>query len=583
MCGIAGWVDFGRDLRRERATAERMAAATACRGPDAADLWVDQHVALAHRRLAVLDPERGHQPMTVEHRGRAVAAITHSGEVYNYRELQRQLRDRGHRFRTSSDTEVVLHAYLEWGEEFAARLRGMFAFALWDANDRQLLLVRDQLGAKPLHLQPLESGALFGSEPKALLAHPQAEPVVDADGLRELLSGARTPRAETYRGVREVGPGEIVRISPEGVSSRHYWRLEAEDHYDDLGATIETVRDLLEDAVSEQLVADVPRCGLLAGDPDSAAVTALAARALDEHGAGPVTALSPEHSGADEIAAQLGADHATVQPTQQHPDEQRRAALHAYDLPIAPSGSGAAHDLFAALGRRATVALSGTAADEVFAGHDWFRDDDALGAGTFPWLAGAGESPAGLLAPELREQLDLPGYRRQRYREALREVPRLDGEPRSEQRMRAASHLAMTRCLQQRLDRADRLGMAAGLEVRTPLCEHRIVEYVFNVPWSMKSFDGGPKSLLRAAAGDLVPPVASEPPRPADASCDPELLRELDDVLDDPNAPVTALLDTDRARALVRTGAVDGVARQDVEQVLQLNAWLRDYGARLDL
>jgi asparagine synthase (glutamine-hydrolysing) len=506
--------------------------------------------------------------------------VAHTGEVYNYRELRRELRDRGHRFRTSGDTEVVLHAYLEWGEEFAERLRGMFAFALWDANDRQLLLVRDRLGARPLHLQPLESGALFGSEPKAVLAHPAAERVVTTDGLRELLSGARTPRAQIYRGMREVEPGEIVRIGPEGISTRRYWRLDAAEHVDDLGTTVETVRDLLEDAVAEQLVADVPRCSLLTGDLDSAAITALAARALGEHGAGPVTALSPEGADAGGIAARVGADHDTVRPSQQDPDAQRRAVLHAYDLPVAPHGSGGAHALLAALGQRSTVALSDAAADDVFAGHDWFRDDEALGAGTFPWLAGARSSPAGLLDPDLRDQLDLPGYRRQRYREALREVPRLDGEARDEQRVRAASYLALTRRVREQLDRAARLGAATGVEVRAPLCDHRLVEYVFNVPWSMKAFDGAPKSLLRAAAGDLVPPAAEEPERSTDTRCDPGLLRCLNAVLDDPNSPVAALLDSGRTRELVRTGEGD---RRDAEQVLQLDAWLRDYGVHLDL
>ena len=580
MCGIAGWVDFGRDLRRERATAERMVETTACRGPDAADSWVDQHVALAHRHLAVLEPERGQQPVAIEHRGRAVSAVAHSGEIYNDRELQRALRDRGHRFRTSSDAEVVVRAYMEWGEEFAEQLRGMFAFALWDATDRQLLLVRDRLGAKPLHLRPLESGVLFGSAPKAILAHPEADRVVTADGLRELLSGVRTPGAETYRGMREVAPGEIVRIGPEGLSSRRYWRLDADDHHDDLGSTIETVRDLVEDAVSEQLATDVARCSLLDGDLDSAAVTALAARTLAEHGSGPVTALSPEGAGTGEIAARVGADHGTVRTGRHSPDEQRRAVLHAYDLPVAPRGSGATHQMFAALGQRSTVALSAATADDVFAGHAWFHDAEALAAGTFPWLAGASSSPAGLLDPQLREQLDLPGYRRQRYREALRDVPRRDGEPRDEQRARAASHLALTRLAREQLDRADRRGTAAGLEVRTPLCDHRLVEYVFSAPWSMKSFDGGPKSLLHAAVGDLVPTDVDEPHQPADSGCDPDLLRSLGAVLDEPGSPVAPLLDEERTRHLVRTG--DGDPR-DAEQVLQLDAWLRDYGVHLDL
>lgn len=225
MCGVVGWVDFARDLRREGAVLRAMTATMSLRGPDAEGVWLDEHAGLGHRRLAVIDLSTGAQPMTVEHDGAAIAVITYSGEVYNYRELRTQLRGLGHEFRTESDTEVVLHAYLEWGENFAEHLNGMYAFGLWDPREQALLLVRDRMGIKPLYYRPMPDGVVFASEPKGVLAHPQVPAVVDTDGLRELLAFTKTPGHGIYRDLREVRPGEIIRVDRSGLRARRYWSL----------------------------------------------------------------------------------------------------------------------------------------------------------------------------------------------------------------------------------------------------------------------------------------------------------------------------------------------------------------------
>lgn len=158
MCGIAGWVDFTRDLRRETAAVQAMTDTMALRGPDAGEVWISERAALGHRRLSIIDLEGGRQPMVAEENGQVLASLTYSGEVYNFQELREELTGRGHRFLTRSDTEVVLRAYLEWGETFVERLNGMYAFAIWDARSEELLLVRDRVGIKPLYYQQLPDG-----------------------------------------------------------------------------------------------------------------------------------------------------------------------------------------------------------------------------------------------------------------------------------------------------------------------------------------------------------------------------------------------------------------------------------------
>jgi asparagine synthase (glutamine-hydrolysing) len=174
MCGITGWIAFRRDLRSEHAAVDAMTETMACRGPDDRGTWIGAHAALGHRRLAVIDLPGGRRPMSVQTPNGPVVLV-YSGETYNFEELRVELTGRGHRFDTRSDTEVVLHAYLEWGEALAERLNGMYAFAVWDSRRSKLIMIRDRLGVKPLYYYPTSDGVLFGSEPKAILAHPDVE------------------------------------------------------------------------------------------------------------------------------------------------------------------------------------------------------------------------------------------------------------------------------------------------------------------------------------------------------------------------------------------------------------------------
>lgn len=279
MCGIAGWLSYSQKMELQRDTLQHMTDTMALRGPDAGGLWIDGPVGLGHRRLSIIDLEGGRQPMTAMHGGlREVAAITYSGEVYNFRELRTELQRCGHLFETRSDTEVVLRAYVQWGEAFVERLNGMYAFAIWDLRTQELLLIRDRMGVKPLYYYPTADGVVFGSEPKALLANSLVPRKVRADGLREILEMVKTPGHAIFAGMHEVMPGEIVRINRQGLGRRHYWKLEAHEHSHSLDETIRHTRDLLEDIVDRQIVADVPLCSLLSGGLDSSIITALASK-----------------------------------------------------------------------------------------------------------------------------------------------------------------------------------------------------------------------------------------------------------------------------------------------------------------
>ncbi|NUL20981.1 asparagine synthase (glutamine-hydrolyzing) [Streptomyces lunaelactis] len=616
MCGIAGWVDFERGLREEASTVRTMVGTLANRGPDAEAVWTDERAALGHRRLAVIDVDGSPQPMVAEEDGRTLAVLVHNGEIYNFHQVRAQLESLGHRFRTAGDTEVVLRAYLEWGERCAERLEGMFAFAVWDPRAGKLVMVRDRLGIKPLYYAAAGRGLVFGSEPKALLAHPSIECVVDTEGLAELLAYIATPGHAVYRGMREVPAGHVTVVRDGSVTESRYWTLPNHEHPDDLATTIDTVRGLLQEAVASHLVSDVPLCTLLSGGVDSSAIAAFAAQSVTD-GRRPKTFAvdfeghterfrkdfwheDPDAPYAAEVARHVGTDHEPVvlRTSDLADPVVDAAALRAQDLPRPiPDMDRSLYLLLRSVRQRSTVALMGEVADELFGGYQSFRDPTLVDTANFPWVTmGLRVAPhgmsTGLLDPGFLKKIDVPGYSAQRYSETVAEVPRVPGESDQEHTMRVVGHAHLSRWLPLLLSRDDRLSMAVGLELRVPYCDHRLVEYGYKIPWGVKTADGREKSVLRSAVADLLPAsVTQRRKSPFPVTQDPrygEVLRSrFNAVVGDPSSPVRPLLDSPACAELAKEDrpiAVDGWGeRRNVEMVLQLDAWLRHYRVRLDI
>ncbi|MEU0566003.1 asparagine synthase (glutamine-hydrolyzing) [Nonomuraea sp. NPDC005983] len=612
MCGIAGWISYQRDLRAEQATVDAMTQTMACRGPDDSGTWIQDHAALGHRRLAVIDLPGGRQPMSVHDAGKTVVMV-YSGEVYNFTQLREQLTSRGHHFTTDSDTEVVLHGYLEWGEAVAERLNGMYAFAIWDARQHKLVMVRDRMGIKPLYYHPTPDGVLFGSEPKAILANPLASRTVTLDGLRETFAFVKAPGHAIWQGMREVEPGTVVTISPQGIRSRVYWSLQTRPHPDDRAGSITRVRELLEDIIRRQLVADVPRCTLLSGGLDSSAMTALAARQLAAAGE-KIRSFAVDFAGQSEnfipddlratpdgpyvhdVASNSATEHQDIvlNSDQLADPEVRVRVIQARDLPIAMGDMDASlYLLFKAIRQRSTVALSGESADEVFGGYQQFFDPAARAADTFPWLVRFRQhfgDDDHVLNKDFTKALDLGSYVQDSYRQAVAGIQRLDGENDFEYRMRQISHLHLTRFVRILLDRKDRMSMAVGLEVRVPFCDHRLVEYVYNAPWELKSFDGREKSLLREATADLLPRsvyerVKSPYPSTQDPAYAVALQNQVKDLLSTPSHRVFDLVSRERLARAASTDVpqISQASRRSLEMALNLALWIDLYSPDLTL
>ncbi|HYF77252.1 MAG TPA: asparagine synthase (glutamine-hydrolyzing) [Symbiobacteriaceae bacterium] len=612
MCGITGWIDWNENLTRQRAVLEAMTATLAARGPDASGVHLSRHAALGHRRLTIIDPAGGAQPMTRRY-GDRTYTIVYNGELYNTADLRQELEVRGHTFLSHSDTEVLLVAYIEWGPDCVDQLNGIFAFGVWEEHTQRFFLARDRMGVKPLFYARRGDALLFGSELKALLAHPLVEPVVDEEGLSEVLflGPSRTPGHGVYRGVEELRPGHWLLYDRTGCKTRQYWALQSRPHTDDLATTVETVRHLVTDAVRRQLVSDVPIGTLLSGGLDSSIITALAAQHFAAEGR-ELTVYTIDYRDNDQyfqasdfqpnsdspwarrLAEQLGVRQRVVEFDTPELVESLVTATMARDLPGMADVDSSLYLFCREIKRELTVVLSGECADEVFGGYPWFHQPELLGSGSFPWIRMLSDRAA-LLNPALRSRLKPEEYVGDRYRQTVAEVPLLDGEDPLEAQRRIMFYLNLNWFMATLLDRKDRMSMAAGLEARVPFCDHRIVEYVWNIPWAMKTVDGREKGILRRAMQGVLPDdVLSRKKSPYPKTHNPAYYAAVrgwvEQILADPASPLHQIVDAGAVRALAAQdapasgtpffGQLMGVP-QLFAYLGQINTWMKAYGVTI--
>ncbi|MFC5700553.1 asparagine synthase (glutamine-hydrolyzing) [Cohnella faecalis] len=618
MCGITGWIDWQEDLTKRADTIEKMTDTLELRGPDASGTWLSKHCAFGHRRLSVIDPANGAQPMIrpVKQAEDQDCVVVYNGELYNAPELRKELEALGYRFRTTCDTEVLLLAYVEWGPACVDKFNGIFAFAIWRTDEEKLFMARDRLGVKPLFYRREEGRLLFGSEPKAILAHPDVSPDIDAEGLAELfvIGPARTPGHGVWLGLSELKPGHCLVYDRNGMKMTTYWKLESRDHEDDLETTAEKVGELLRDTVERQLVSDVPVGTLLSGGLDSSALTALAVRYYDKTGQDQVHTFSVDYVDNDKhfkahdfqpnadapwierMSGYLATVHHPVQFDTPELVDALQAATLAKDTPGMADIDASLYLFSREIKKKATVAISGEAADEIFGGYPWFHREEALQAETFPWSLAVGLR-ASLLSPELREKLRPQEYLSDKYAEAIGEVPHLPGEDQVQRRMRRMSYLNVTRFMPTLLDRKDRMSMAAGLEVRVPFCDHRLVEYVFNIPWEMKTAGNREKGILRQSLEGVLPhDVLYRKKSPYPKTHNPHYFQSvrsrLLDRLEDPSCPLHPLINVDRIRELALASDAGShlpwfgqlmSGPQLFAYLLQMDFWLRHYRVNIVL
>jgi asparagine synthase (glutamine-hydrolysing) len=609
MCGITGWVDWEKNLKQYPSIIERMTQSLSHRGPDAEGKWLSHHCALGHRRLAVIDPHHGAQPMW-RNRGNETYVIVYNGELYNACEIKKELEQLNVIFQTNCDTEVLLCAFMQWGISCLDKLNGIFAFAIWLEQEQTLWLGRDRLGVKPLFYAVCDSMFLFGSEPKAILAHADFQRAIDANGFAEMIvmGPARTPGNGVFQQMHELKPGHYVMHSRKKQFERSYWKLSSQTHEDSIFATTDKIQFLLSDSLHRQLRSDVPLCTFLSGGLDSSILTTLAAHAFANHPSQLLHTFSLDFTdndlyfksnayqpNSDEPSVQIMVDylktqHNTVQIELDELVNSLRSSLTARDMPGMADVDGSLYLFCREIKKHAKVAISGEASDEIFGGYPWFYQCESSPQRTFPWSSQL-DLRMSVFKPEIIDWINPDTYMQARYDEACAEVPHLSGETLEQQQMRTMSYLNITRFMPTLLDRKDRMSMAVGLEVRVPFCDHRLVEYVWNIPWEFKTLHQREKGILREAFKSMIPEeILYRKKSPYPKTHNPAYLQAvsswLQEILHDASSPILHFVDKTKLLHWLNHSSATPDFRwfgqlmtlpQFFAYLIQVNEWLRIY------
>ena len=605
MCGIAGIVG----LKADRLTLGGMLDSMKRRGPDGCGIAEIENGYLLHSRLAVIDPEKGKQPMELDWAGQKLILV-YNGELYNTEELRQQLSAMGHRFLTRSDSEVVLHAYARFGADCVAHMNGIYAFAVWESGNRRLFLARDRIGVKPLFYKLHQNGLLFASEMKTILRYPSMSAELDREGAMQiiLLGPGRLPGSGVFRGIYEVEPGCRGYYSEGKLRLDRYWYLKDREHTDDFETTAERVRELVTDAIKRQMVSDVPIGTFLSGGLDSSIITAVCAGEMAAKGEGLHTfsvdylhneqyfrssKFQPNSDGSyiRLMRDTLGTNHHSTVLSPEELVNVLEDATVARDLPGMADVDFSLLAFCKEIRKDVKVALSGECADEIFGGYPWYRDPEVRDQAGFPWAQNTADRIA-LLHPVFREATDCRSFVMDAYETACRESDILPGAEATERRMKEMMNLNFRWFMQTLLDRKDRMSMYHSLEVRVPFCDHRIAEYLYAVPWAFKDYQGKEKGLLRHAMEGILPDaVLWRKKSPYPKTFDPrysQLVEErLRKLLEEKTAPLFDLVDRTAVDSWFTKesswpwyGQLMG-RPQTMAYFLQIDFWLREYNVRI--
>ena len=616
MCGFVGFTNLFKDFSTEDNIAiKEMTKSLAHRGPDEENFFTSTHTNLGHRRLIILDAKNGKQPMSCTYNN-TTYTIVYNGQLYNANDIRKDLIDLGYEFNGYCDTEVILKAFVEYGTTIFNKFNGIFSFAIWNDSKKELTLVRDHFGIKPLYYSIIDNTIIFSSEIKSILKYPGFQVAIDAEGISELfgIGPAHTPGTCVFKNIFEIKPAHFGIFNAYGFKSYRYWKMETKEHKDDFETTCTKIHNLLDDSIKRQLVSDVPLCAMLSGGLDSSIIVAYASNYFKKNNLPPLKTLSIDYVDNDKnfvksdfqpnsdnyyiniMQKTFNTNHTNIIIDTPELADALKDAMIARDFPGMADVDSSLLLFCKHIKNHATVALSGECSDEIFAGYPWFFREDALKSGTFPWSIAINERQK-LLNENLRSKINLKDYIDFRYNESISEIEFSYSDSEETKEKRIISYLTINWFMQTLLDRSDRMSMYNGLELRVPFCDYRLVEYMWNVPWEMKALNGREKGLLRYVVKDLLPEeIVNRKKSPYPKTHNPTYLNAVKQMLtqitNNPNAPINNLLDKKYILDILNT---DGKAfarpwfgqlmtgPQLMAYLCQVNMWLEIYNPKIEL
>lgn len=615
MCGIVGFTNYKKNINNPTYILNSMKDTLTNRGPDEEGIYSSDEIFMAHKRLIVIDPIGGKQPMITKYNENEYS-IVYNGQIYNCIELRNLLIENGFTFNTTSDTEVLLKAFIFYGYDVVKHLNGIFAFAIWNKEKEELFLARDHFGIKPLFYTLLNDNFVFASEIKALFEFPDVEKVIDKNGLCELfgIGPAHTAGTTVFKNIFELSPAHFAIFNKYGLHTHRYWKLKSAPHTHSFFETCDNIKFLLEDSIKKQLVSDVPLCVFLSGGLDSSIITAYASQYCKKNNLPPLSTFSVDYVDNDKnfvksdfqpnsdnyyinlMVEKFKTNHTNIVLDTPDLAKYLEDAMIARDTPGMADVDSSLLLLCKNVKPYATVCLSGECSDEIFAGYPWFFRDDALNSNTFPWSIAISERQL-LLNPSISSKIDLKDYIDFRYNESLADVEILDIDSKETAEKRKISHLTLNWFMQTLLDRSDRMSMYNGFELRVPFCDYRLAEYVWNIPWEMKAYKGREKGLLRYIMKDVLPDeIVNRKKSPYPKTHNPTYLKTVKDMLsvimNNKNAPINNLLNREYILEILETNG-SAFTRPWFGQLMtgpqlmaylcQVNMWLEKYEPKIEL
>ena len=542
--------------------------------------------------------------------------IVYNGQIYNTKELKETLLDTGFSFEGHCDTEILLKSYIHYGNDVVNHLNGIFAFAIWNSKKEELFIARDHFGVKPFFYTILNNTFIFASEIKAIFEYPGIEKILDQQGLSELfgIGPAHTAGTTIFKNINELKPSHLGIYNNSGLHIERYWKLISKPHTDNLETTCKKVKFLLNDAITRQLVSDVPLCTFLSGGLDSSIITKFAADYCKKEKLPPLDTYSIDYVDNDKnfvksdfqpnsdnyyinlMNQNLHTNHHSIIIDTPELANALEDAMIARDMPGMADIDSSLLLFCKNVKKEMTVSLTGECADEIFGGYPWFFREDALNSGTFPWSIAINERQK-LLNPDISNKISLKDYINYRYNESLSEVDIFDSDSKETAEKRKISHLTLNWFMQTLLDRSDRMAMYNGFELRVPFCDYRLAQYVWNIPWEMKALNGREKGLLRYICKDFLPDeIVNRKKSPYPKTHNPTYLAKvkglLSNIMKDNNAPINPILNRDYLLEILNT---DGSAfsrpwfgqlmtgPQLMAYLCQVNMWLEKYQPKIEI
>lgn len=607
MCGIAGILTASIDLRSQKPLIENISKSLKMRGPDDRGEYITPGVALIHRRLAVIDPENGCQPMQF---GKYI--IVYNGEIYNTCEVRDELLNLGYKFDTHCDTEVVLKAYAEWGSESVKKFNGIFAYAVYDEREKSLFAARDRIGVKPFYYAEKGGVFAFASKISSLLMVPGIEPVVNEEGLNEIfmLGPAKTIGKAIFKDISELPPAHFMVYKDGRLKVSSYWQLTAMEYGESEEQAVEHTRALVEDSIKRQLVSDAPLATFLSGGLDSSIISKVAADHFAMQGKQLATysvdytdndkyfkkSLFQPNKDSDYIgvmANAINSDHHNIVLDNTAVADALAQAAVARGVPGFADVDSSLLLFCREVKKDFTVCLSGECADEIFGGYPWYHKKEILFENCFPWSRSTAARRAVLKPGFLPHGEE---YLQNAYEQTLRNVPCLDSDTPFEKRMREMFVLNLNWFMQTLLYRKDVMSMESSLEVRVPFCDWRLVEYAYNMPWSIKSLDGREKGILRKAfENDLPYEIAWRKKSPYPKTHNPVYFKRVCELvntaLEDSKSPLGDMINKNAVIEMMKDpdsmtepwyGQLMRVP-QVLAYIYQIYVWIKNYNVEFEL